>query len=61
MFPSLFRHPNLLLLAMRYPRLFSLGWREARCSNGLTFDNDPWGSRSRAYDAGRDLRLWGRS
>jgi hypothetical protein len=59
--PSIFRHPSLVVLALRHWTIFVLGWREAKSSSGLTYDDDPWSARSLAYDAGRDLRLWGRS
>lgn len=36
-------------------RCFLLGVVEARSSFGMTFDDDPWSPRSRAYDRGRAL------
>jgi hypothetical protein len=59
--PSILRRPWLARYALRHPRIFALGFSEARTSSGLTFDNDPWSARSTAYDLGRDLRLWGAS
>jgi hypothetical protein len=59
--PSIFRHPSLILLALHYPRIFALGFREGRGDTGMTYDDSPWSSRSRAYDTGRDLRRWGRA
>ena len=58
--PSIFRHPRLILRALRYRREFALGWREAY-GDGRTYDDDPWSPRSEAYDTGRDLRRWGRA
>jgi len=58
--PSLFRHPSLVIVALRHWRIFALGWREAHDDMGMTYDNDPWSDRSRAYDTGRDLRRWGK-
>ena len=59
--PSIFKHPRLILRALRYPRIFALGWSEAYSSDGMTYDGDPYSPRSEAYDTGRDLRRWGRS
>jgi hypothetical protein len=59
--PSILRHPRLILLALRHRTIFALGWHEAHTSDGLTFDDDPSSDRSMAYDAGRDLRRWGRA
>ena len=58
--PSIIRHPRLIMRAIRYPRLFALGWNEAN-RDGRTYDDDPWSARSEAYDTGRDLRRWGRA
>lgn len=58
--PSLIRHPRLIRYVLRFPRIFALGWSEAKSSNGCTYDNDPGSPRSMAYDVGRDLRLLGR-
>lgn len=58
--PSLFWHPWLIPVALRNWSEFRLGWQEARSGSGITYDDDPWCDRSLAYDAGRDLRLWGR-
>lgn len=58
--PSIIRHPSLVLVAVRHWRHARLGWREAY-GDGQTFDDDPWSSRSMAYDVGRDLRRWGRA
>lgn len=58
--PSIFKHPSLILLALRHRAIFALGWREAY-GDGQTFDDNPWSDRSLAYDAGRDLRRWGRA
>ncbi len=57
--PSIFRHPYLVPLALRHRAEFKLGWREAY-GDGMTYDNDPSSDRSLAYDAGRDLRRWGK-
>lgn len=59
--PSLIRHPYLIRHAVRHFATFLLGWREAHDSEGATYDNDPLAPRSLAYDAGRDLRRWGRA
>jgi len=61
MIPSIVRHPTLLRDVLRHPRVFALGWKEARSTNGLTYDGDPTSPRSTAYDCGRDLRLMGRA
>jgi hypothetical protein len=58
--PSLARRPPLLVFAFLHPRIFRLGWAEAY-GDGRTYDDDPWSRRSRAYDAGRDLRRLGRA
>lgn len=58
---AIIRHPRLIGRAIRYPRIFALGWREALTSNGMTYDNDPSSPRSEAYDVGRDLRKLGRA
>lgn len=50
---SLHRH------AVRHPRIFVLGFREAH-GDGMTYDDDPWSARSVAYDLGRNLRLLGK-
>jgi hypothetical protein len=59
--PSVLRHPYLLRYALWHPLIFALGFREAHSSNGMTYDENPWSARSMAYDAGRDLRCWGRA
>jgi len=58
--PSVLRHPYLLSKMTRHPAVAFLGFREGRGDAGLTYDNDPGSDRSLAYDAGRDLRRWGR-
>jgi hypothetical protein len=59
--PSIFKHPFLVLrVACRHPRIFALGFSEGSGGIGMTYDDDPWSPRSFAYDAGRDLRRWGR-
>lgn len=58
--PSVFRHPLLIVNALRHLSEFRLGWREAY-GDGRTYDDDPRSPRSEAYDTGRDLRLWGRA
>lgn len=58
--PSILRHPRLILRALRHPRIFVLGFSEGRGDLGMTYDDDPSSPRSEAYDAGRDLRRWGR-
>lgn len=58
--PSLLRHPLLARHVVAHPLIFALGWAEAYGGSGVTYDDDPWSSRSLAYDCGRDLRLWGR-
>ena len=42
--------------ALRHLPITLAGYREATCSNGLTFDDDPYSDRSVAYDVGRTLR-----
>ena len=37
-------------------RAFILGFREGTGNVGMTYDDDPWSPRSRAYDYGRYLR-----
>jgi hypothetical protein len=58
--PSIFRHPRLILLALRHWRISLIGWHEAH-GEGRTYDDDPQSARSEAYDTGRDLRRWGRA
>lgn len=59
--PSIFHNPFLIANALRHPIVFLVGFREARDTNGMTYDGDPDSNRSRSYDTGRDLRLWGRA
>jgi hypothetical protein len=59
--PSIIKHPGLALNALHHRAEFRQGWSEALDSNGVTYDDDPESDRSRAYDTGRDLRLWGRA
>lgn len=42
-------------LIHRYSEEFLLGYAEARSDMGMTYDDDPWSDRSRAYDLGRTL------
>ena len=58
--PSIIRHPFLVRHVLRFWAIFRLGWQEAH-GDGRTYDNDPWSPRSMAYDAGRDLRRFGRA
>jgi hypothetical protein len=59
--PSIFRHPSLILNALRHWPEFRLGFAEAHSDMGMTYDDDPESNRSVAYDTGRDLRKWGRA
>lgn len=56
--PSIFKHPRLIVNALRHRAIFRLGWTEAY-GDGRTYDNYPGSPRSEAYDTGRDLRRWG--
>lgn len=50
---------NYLLLhryAIRFPRIFALGWAESADGCGMTYDDDPSSPRSSAYDLGRNDR-----
>lgn len=41
---------------IRHPVIAVTGFQEGTCSNGVTFDDDPYSDRSVAYDVGRTLR-----
>lgn len=55
------RYVMLHLNALRYPRIFALGWRESAGDCGMTYDDNPDSPRSSAYDLGRNDRrmAWG--
>ncbi len=43
-------------LIAAHPDEFDLGFAEADGDMGMTYDDDAWSDRSRAYDLGRSLR-----
>lgn len=47
---------RFLPLAVRHLPITVAGFQEATCSNGVTFDDDPYSDRSVAYDVGRTIR-----